>query len=178
MWLCGLSCIASMGRMVYAFARDDAMPGSAMLKGVHPEHRTPDVAICVTSALTVALCLYAAAFYVVTSISTIALYVAYVIPTALNLRNKRRGTGEFSTPRTAPWSLGKWGPAINAIAVAWVAFLVVIFSLPPNELVLWTFLGLMLFLGVYWLAGPARHFRGPSREVEDELRQMDRAVEA
>lgn len=175
MWLCGLSCIASMGRMAYAFARDDSMPGSGVLKRVHPRYRTPACAIALTSVLTVVLCLYAAAFSVVTSISTLALYVAYVLPTYLNLRNRRRGRGEFATRATAPWSLGKWGPLVNGIALAWVGFLVVIFSIPPNELVLWTMVLLAALLAVYWQAHARRHFHGPSRMDEEGLRSLDAA---
>src|SRR6476660_9052432 len=87
MWLCGLSSITSMGRMWYAFARDGGMPGSQFLRKVHPRWRTPVPAILVTSALAVAICVYAAAVPVVTSISTIALYLAYGLPILLNLRN-------------------------------------------------------------------------------------------
>jgi type IV secretory pathway VirB2 component (pilin) len=32
MWLCGLASITSMARMRYAFARDDGMPGSSLIK--------------------------------------------------------------------------------------------------------------------------------------------------
>ena len=32
MWFCGLSSIASAGRMLYAFSRDDGVPGSGWLK--------------------------------------------------------------------------------------------------------------------------------------------------
>ena len=72
MWLCGLSSITSMGRMWYAFARDGGMPGSRFLRKIHPRFRTPVPAILVTSTLAVAICVYAAAVPVVTSISVIA----------------------------------------------------------------------------------------------------------
>ncbi|HEV7239053.1 MAG TPA: amino acid permease [Thermoanaerobaculia bacterium] len=147
MWLCGLASVTSMGRMWYAFARDDGMPGAAMLKRVST-NGTPVNAIVVTSILSVLVCLYAAAFYVVTSISTIALYLAYVIPIFLNLRNRIRGRGEHMTRDLAPWSLGRWGPVINAIAIAWCAFIAIVFMLPPNELVLWTMLAFTLGLYV------------------------------
>ena len=140
MWLCGLASVTSMGRMWYAFARDDGMPGSRYLKRVS-SNGTPVWAIVVTSLLAVLVCLYAAAFYVVTSISTIALYLAYVIPIYLNLRNR--------LPRElTPWSLGRFGPLVNAIAIAWCVFITVIFVLPPNELVLWTMLAMAVMLGV------------------------------
>lgn len=155
MWLCGLASVTSMGRMWYAFARDDGMPGSSILKRVSGRHRTPVAAIVITSILAVLVCVYAAAFYVVTSISTIALYLAYVIPIALNLRNR--------VPRElTPWSLGRFGPAVNVIAVLWCALIAVIFLLPPNELVLWTMLLLAAAMAAYWLLSARRSFAGPA----------------
>ena len=142
MWLCGLASVTSMGRMWYAFARDDGMPGARTLKRVSA-NGTPVHAIVVTSILSVLVCVYAAAFFVVTSISTIALYLAYVIPIFLNFRNR--------IPRElTPWSLGRFGPAINFVAIVWCAFIAVVFMLPPNELVLWTMLAFGLALALYW----------------------------
>src|SRR5436190_1119871 len=147
MWLCGCSSITSMARMWYAFARDDGMPGSRLIKQVNGRYRTPVWSMVITSGLAIVICLYAAAFYVVTSISTITLYLAYVIPIYLNRRNKRRRQGEYTTPESAPWNLGRWATPINVIAIAWTAFITIIFSLPPNELVLWT----MLLVGMLLL---------------------------
>ena len=165
MWLCGLASITSMARMWYAFARDDGMPGARLLKRVHPALRTPVWAIVVTSALAVLITVYAAAFSVVTSISTITLYLAYVIPVWLNWRNRRRGHGEYTTRATAPWSLGGVGPAINAVAIAWVLVISIVFALPPNELVLWTMVVLAALIGLYWKLSARRRFVGPARSV-------------
>ena len=162
MWLCGLASITSMARMWYAFARDDGMPGARLLKRVHPCLRTPVWAIVITSALAVAITVYAAAYTVVSSISTVTLYLAYVIPVYLNWRNRRRGRGEYVTPATAPWSLGRFGPAVNAVAIAWVVVITVVFVLPPNELVLWTMLVLVLALAAYWRLSAGRRFVGPA----------------
>ena len=162
MWLCGLSSITSMGRMWYAFARDGGMPGSRFLRRIHSRWRTPVPAILVTSALAVAICVYAAAVPVITSISTIALYLAYGLPILLNLVNRVRGRGEFATPENAPWSPGRVAPLLNGIAILWVAFITVVFCLPPNELVLWTMLFFCASLGAYWLASARRTFRGPT----------------
>jgi amino acid transporter len=162
MWLCGLASITSMGRMWYAFARDDGMPGARLLKRVHPRFGTPVVATVVASALAVLICLYAAAYSVVTSISTITLYLAYGIPICLNRRNRRRGRGEFVTAEVAPWNLGRWSPLVNGVAIGWVIVLSVIFLLPPNELVLWTIAAVALALIAYWYLSACRHFRGPA----------------
>jgi len=165
MWLCGLASITSMGRMWYAFARDDGMPGAALLKRVSSERGTPAAAILVTSVLAVLITVYAAAYSVVTSISTITLYLAYVIPVYLNWRNRRRGRGEHASPATAAWSLGRWSPLVNVVAIAWVVVITVIFALPPNELVLWTMLLVALGLAGYWLMSARRHFKGPQRAL-------------
>ena len=140
MWLCGLASVTSMGRMWYAFARDRAMPGWRFLSKVSG-NGVPVNAILATSVLAVLACVYATAFYVVTSISTIALYLAYVIPIYLNFRNRLDRS-------LTPWSLGRFGPAINFVAIAWCIFIATVFMLPPNELVLWT----MLAVGVVLIA--------------------------
>jgi amino acid transporter len=175
MWLCGLASITSMARMWYAFARDDGMPGSGLIKQVSKKYRTPVWSTLITSVLAVLICIYAAAFYVVTSISTITLYLAYMFPIYLNWRNKRRKQGEFTTPETAPWNLGKWGPVLNVIAIVWVLIITVIFSLPPNELVLWTMVGLCVLLGLYWQLSAKRSFTGPTKTDEEALRRIETA---
>lgn len=161
MWLCGASSITSMGRMWYAFARDGGVPGSAYLSRVSPAYRTPVWAIVVTCVLAVVLCVYAAAHFVVTSISTVTLYLAYVIPIYLNWRNRHRQAGEYASAATAPWNLGRFAPAINLVAILWTVFISVIFSIPPNELVLWTLLLVGLCLLIYWKVYAAKHFQGP-----------------
>jgi amino acid transporter len=178
MWLCGLASITSMARMWYAFARDDGMPGSSLVKQVNPTYRTSVWSILITSALAVVLCLYAAAYYVVTFDQHHHVVPGVHVPdVSLNWRNRRRGQGEHATPATAPWSLGRWGPLLNVVAIAWVLFLTVIFSLPPNELVLWTMLALTLGLVLYWQMPAKRSFVGPTRADEQALRRLESAVE-
>ena len=166
MWLCGCSSISSMGRMWYAFARDGGMPGSGRIRRVSPRWGTPVNSIVITSVLCVLISLYAAAFTVITSISTITLYLAYGIPILLNLRNRLRRRGEFTTPETAVWSLRRFGTVIAIVALAWIAVITVIFSLPPNELVLWTMVAFGLLLVAYWLGDARRRFRGPAGATE------------
>jgi amino acid transporter len=162
MWLCGASSITSMSRMWYAFARDHGMPGSRFISDISPRYRTPVWSILITSVLSVLICVYAAAFSVVTSISTVTLYLAYVIPIYLNWRNRRRRQGEFAHAATAAWSLGRFAPWINIVAIVWTVFIAIIFSIPPNELVLWSMLLLGVVLIGYWRFSVSRHFRGPA----------------
>jgi amino acid transporter len=177
MWLCGLASISSMGRMWYAFARDDGLPGSALLKRVDPHTHVPAAAILVSSGLAVALCLYAAAFTVVTSISTIALYLAYIIPVYLNWRNTRSGKGERVTAATAAWSMGRWAGVVRPAAMLYTGVIVVLFMLPPNELVLWSTLGLAVALALYWVLHARDRFTGPTPADEAALRGIESAEE-
>ena len=174
MWLCGLASITSMSRMWWAFARDGGMPASSLIARVHRHYRTPVWSILITCSLAVVLTLYSAAYFVVTSISTIALYLAYVTPTFLNLRNKITGCGEHTSRENAPWNLGRFGPIVNALALAWVALITIIFVLPPNELVLWTSLAMGLLLVLYWFGYARTRFTGPTPADEEELRRIER----
>jgi len=176
MWLCGSASITSMARMWYAFARDEGMPGSGLIKQVSPRWRTPVWSIVITAALSILVCVYAAAFSVVTSISTIALYLAYGIPIFLNLRNRLRGRGEWVTKETAPWNLGRGAAVINGVALGWIALITVVFCLPPNELTLWTMLGVGGMLAVYWAAYARRRFTGPVAADEVALEAMEKEV--
>jgi amino acid transporter len=174
MWLCGLSSITSMARMWFAFARDEGMPGSGFLKRVSHRWRTPANSIVVTSIIAVLITVYSAAFSVIVSMSTTALYLAYAIPVYLNWRNKRRGQGEFTTKETAPWNLGQWGPLINIICFTWVAFITVLFSIPPNELAGWTMIALGVLLVIYWQVSEKRRFTGPRKATEEELAAVEK----
>lgn len=174
MWLCGLASITSMARMWFAFARDEGMPGAGYLKRVSHRWRTPANAIVVTSIIAWLITVYSAGFSVIVSMSTTALYLAYAIPVYLNWRNKRRGKGEFTTKKTAPWSLGKWGPVLNVICFLWVAFITILFSIPPNELAGWTMIVLALLLVVYWQVSEKRRFTGPRKATEAELAAVEK----
>jgi len=173
MWLCGLASITSMSRMWFAFARDGGMPGSSVIRKVHPKWRTPVNSILVTCTLAVVMLLWSGAFYVVTAISVVFLYWAYGIPILLNLRNRLRRRGEFTTPETAPWNLGRWSPPLNVVSVVWIALISIFLVLPPNELVLWTTLLVCLFMAVWWRLDAGQRFQGPRPASEEELRRVE-----
>ncbi len=162
MWLCGLSCVTSMSRMWFAFARDGGLPGYHFIRRIHPRWRTPVNAILITCALAVLMLLWSGAYYVVTAICVVMLYWAYGIPIFLNLRNKLRQRGEYTTAATAPWTLGKWGVPLNLVAVLWIVLISVFLVLPPNELVLWTVVLVGVAMTAYWQLDVKRRFTGPA----------------
>jgi amino acid transporter len=177
MWLCGLATITSMSRMWFAFGRDKGMPFSNVFSEIHPRLRTPVKSIIVTSILAVLITIYSAAYFVVTSISTITLYIAYNIPTFLNVRNKLRKQGEYTTKEKSPWFLKGWGPVLNIISVVYTIFICIIFMLPPNELVLWTMVAFGVLLLIYWFGYARSHFKGPQKASEEDLRRIEEELD-
>jgi amino acid transporter len=176
MWLCGLASITSMSRMWFAFARDGGMPGHSFLRQIHPRWRTPANAVIVTCVLAVMMLLWAGAYFVVTAISVIMLYWAYGIPIFLNLRNKLRRQGEYTTVQTAPWNLKRWGIPLNVVSVTWIVVISAFLVIPPNELVLWTTVLVCVFMFLYWHLDVKRRFTGPTPAREQELRQIESRI--
>ena len=124
---CGMSSVTANSRMIYAFSRDGALPGSKFWHQVNPKTRTPTNAIWLAAGGALILGLpylwNNTAYAAVTSIAVIGLYVAYVLPTFLRLRLGSRF-------KRGPWHLGRWSRPIGIIACVWVAFIIVLFMLP------------------------------------------------
>ena len=135
-FFCGMSSITANSRMVYAFARDGAVPFSNYWHHVSHKARVPvrTAWFGAIGAFILALpYLYnIAAYAAVTSIAVIGLYIAYLTPVFL-----RRINGQAFQP--GPWVLSKtWGPIINWIAIIWVVFIVILLMLPQyNTAVPW-----------------------------------------
>ncbi|MCS0636999.1 amino acid permease [Streptomyces sp. LP05-1] len=128
--LCGYTVTASASRMIYAFARDGALPGSARWQKVSRRTAVPANAVwlAVVVAFVLALpSLYSAtAFSAVTAISVVGFTPAYAIPVLLRLRHRDRFT-------PGPWHLGRWSRPIGRVAVLWAAAVTVLFLLPQSS---------------------------------------------
>ncbi|HKA95852.1 MAG TPA: amino acid permease [Streptosporangiaceae bacterium] len=163
---CGMSSVTANSRMIYAFSRDGALPASNVWHRVNKRTRTPTNAIWLAAGGALILGLpyiwNTAAYAAVTSIATIGLYVAYVTPTYLRLRqgeNFKRG----------PWHLGRWSYVVGWTAVVWVVIIFFLFMLPQFGPIGWkTFNYAVLavavvigFAGIYWLVSARHWFKGP-----------------
>jgi amino acid permease (GABA permease) len=161
-FFCGMASVTANSRMTYAFSRDGALPGSALWARVNPRTGTPtnSVWLCTISALILAspALKSATAYLAVTSIAVIGLYIAYVTPVLLRRLNPDFQVGE--------WNLGRWSALIGWIAVGWVAFIVILFMLPPaSPITVNSFnyapvavLAVLLFATVTWFFGGRQHF--------------------
>jgi amino acid transporter len=126
-FLCGMASVTANSRMTYAFSRDNALPGSHTWARVNPKTSTPTNSIWLCVVLSIILASPAlispVAYFAVTSIAVIGLYIAYVAPVLL-----RRISPDF---QPGPWNLGRYSAPVGWIAVAWVAFICILFVLPP-----------------------------------------------
>ena len=131
---CGMASVTANSRMIYAFSRDGALPGSRLWHAVNHRTRTPTNAIWLAAGGALVLGLpylwNNTAYAAVTSIAVIGLYVAYVMPTFLRLRLG-------SSFVRGPWHLGRWSAPIGIVAVIWVVFITVLFMLPTASPVTW-----------------------------------------
>ena len=91
------------------------------------------------------------------ALSTVALYASYAMPIAAGVRARRSGRWR----ERGPWHLGRWSTLVNVVALTWVALITVLFVLPPNELVGYTFFGCLCLLALMWFGTMRSSFRGP-----------------
>jgi amino acid transporter len=155
MWFCGLASITSTSRTVYSLARDNGTPWAAFFKQVNAKHGTPGPAIWATALAAMAAMAWTGIVPIVTSLSTVALYLAYVIPIVLGFRARKQWAG------MAVWSLGSFGPLVNLMAIVYGFTACVILVMPPNELAGKTLAGVLTALVVIYFAAVRKAFRGP-----------------
>jgi amino acid transporter len=185
-FFCVTASVTSASRMMFAFSRDGAVPGHRWWRQVG-KNRVPQlsvVAICVLAALIMlpAIRNYLVGYLVGTGIAVIGLYVAFILPVILRFR-----IGDRWEP--GAWSLGKHYKWIDLIAIVWVAFIAVLFMMPPyKSSVPWddTFtweafnyapvlvLGALVLFGGWYALSAKRWFKGPVRMgTEEELEAME-----
>jgi amino acid transporter len=179
MAFCGLSSVASAGRMLFAFARDGGVPGSGWIRKVSHRYRTPANAL--TAMVIGAFILTFLAFWVgrgiavviVTAVSTIFLYAAYGVPIYLGMATE--GWREKQV-----WSLGRWSRPVAIISLIWIVVLMFLFSFPTSGNISWPFMvAIVLFLLVYYFVWARSRFKGPQAMGRDEeLTEIEREFDS
>ena len=127
-FFCSVSITTTAGRCTWAFSRDDAVPLSRIWSSTF--RNSPLAALCLVTGIEMLLGFVylgsSSAFTAFASVGVIALAVAYAIPVAISLIVDRRM--EVSQAR---WRLSPpIGTMANVIAILWIAFQVVLFSMP------------------------------------------------
>jgi amino acid transporter len=151
MWFCGLGAITSVSRSFFALARDNGVPFAVIWSRVNPRLKTPVNAIWLSAALAFAAMLYSGAYSVVTSISVIGFYLAYIAPVYLGWRRKNIWIG-----KRGPWHLGGAGTTVNILALLWTLFICTIMVMPPNAQAGWGIVSIMGVLFLFHVASAKR----------------------
>ncbi len=165
-FFCGMSSVTANSRMIYAFARDGAIPFSRLWHRINHRTRTPtnSIWLAAVGAFILGLpYLYSpTAYFAITSIAVIGLYVAYVAPVFLRLRAGSRFI-------EGPWTLGRWSRPVGIIATIWVAVIFVLFMLPQFLPITvssfnYTPVVFIVVLGgasIWWTTSAKNWFKGP-----------------
>lgn len=175
-YLCGLATVTSASRMMFAFARDGGLPFSSAIRQVSPRFRTPALAIWLVAIISIAFTIFTPIYSTITAVCVIFLYISYVIPTALGIVTLGR-----SWKTLGPWRLGVWFRPLAIISVLGCITLIIIGMQPPNEKAAYVVPGMLVFLGLYWLASAKRVFPGPpigllSKQRQDDIIAAETAV--
>jgi amino acid permease (GABA permease) len=181
-FFCGMSSVTANSRMIYAFSRDGAVPGSDFWHRINKRTRTPTNSIwfAAVGAFILGVPYYwnYTAYAAVTSIAVIGLYIAYVLPVLL----RRLNADNF---HAGPWHLGRWSTPIGWIAIVWVAFITVLFMLPEvwpvtRDTFNYTPVAVgavFLFAWIYWVVSARHWFKGPRVQgSEEELEAIEREL--
>jgi amino acid transporter len=182
---CGMACVTSASRMVYAFSRDGAVPGHRLWSKL-TSRKVPANAVLFVAVFALIITLPAlkgnkagttVAFLAVTSISVIGLYIAYTIPIFLRWRMG-------AAFEAGPWTLGNKYRWLNLIAVVWVALCVIIFCLPFTPAAVffksgfsWSAVNyaplvtgaVIIAVTLWWMLSAHRTFKGPIRTIDDPV---------
>jgi amino acid transporter len=182
-FFCGMSSVTANSRMIYAFSRDGAVPGSSFWHRINKRTRTPtnSIWLAAVGAFILGLpYLYSpTAYFAITSIAVIGLYVAYIAPVFLRLR----AGDKF---QNGPWSLGRWSRPIGIVATIWVAFIFILFMLPQAlPITISTFnytpVVFLVVLGgaaIWYFASAKNWFKGPKVQGSaEELQEIERDLD-
>lgn len=131
--VCTLTVHAAAVRLMFAMARDNNLPFSEGLARISETSRTPTLPAVFLGACALVMLVvnvnYPRVIEVMASVSIVWANLAYLLVTApllvRRLRSGARGSG--------PFSLGRWGLPINALAVAWGSFVIVNLGWPRAE---------------------------------------------
>jgi amino acid transporter len=181
-FFCGAAGLTSASRTWYAFSRDRGMPGWAIFSRVNKE-RVPFNAVIAVAVASLVIAIPALfgkndipfAFFALTGICTVGLYLAYIIPVYLRLR-----AGDSF--QTGPWNLGSRYRLVNILAIIFVIVVVYALNLPYDPTGLpWNdgfdaanvnytpfAIILPLIFGIWYLVSAKDRYQGPVRTLEED----------
>lgn len=172
-YVTGAAQAVDASRVVFAFARDNALPGSRWWKRMNPYTQTPVNAVWIVivgAAICGLLGFSSAALSSLAGASVIGLYTSYAAPIFLRITS-----GRNKLP-PGPFSLGRWYMPIGIIAVAWVAFISVLLLFPLSQTVtpsgmnygVVIVMAVFIFATISWNVSARKWFTGPVKTINEQ----------
>ncbi|KAK3353305.1 amino acid permease [Lasiosphaeria hispida] len=170
-----ISTVATVSRQTWSFARDGGLPFSSVISHVRPGWNIPLNAVILTFTITALLSLInigsVVAFHAIGSLAVNAILGTYLISFTVLIFRRFKGP---LPPRR--WSLGKFGLAVNAGAVAfllivWVFMFFPLTPAPTADTMNWSivmFGSVMIFAVVYYFVKGKHQYQSPVDLVKRE----------
>jgi amino acid transporter len=115
---CALSLMAAASRLMYAYARDDMIVFSHLLRHFQPTRHVPPYAMAVAAVVPAVIVLGSVfstkALTSIISFATLGIYLGFHMVTFAALRARLKGWRP-----SGPFTLGTWGTAVNVAALAY-----------------------------------------------------------
>jgi urea carboxylase system permease len=167
--VCALAVHTAAIRLMFAMARDNALPVGARLAKIDPKHKTPVVpAVVIGLAAVLILVVNVGSpeiFTAVTSVAVIMIYLAYLLVTVPMLRRRLRGEWPEPGAGGGHFSLGRLGLPVNVLAVLWGAAMALNLAWPRADVygpgvlswIAFLFIGAVVAVGLVWYLLRGRH---------------------
>jgi amino acid transporter len=182
---CVAAGLTSASRTWYAFSRDRAIPGWGLFRRLN-HHRVPSYAVLAVTLFSLLISIPALwsnsagfpfAFFALTGICTVGLYIAYTIPVYLRWRHR-------DAFQPGPWTLGRHYRWVNPGALLFAIVCVIALDLPfSHKAVPWNsdfdatalnytpgVLLLGLVVAIWWGVSARRRYKGPVRTIDTDER--------
>ncbi len=160
--VCVLAVHTGAARLLFAMARDGSLPFARWLAHVSPHTRTPTSPVLIAGGAAIALLMVNIDFKqvveAIVSVSIVWANLAYLLVTVPLLARRWRGWPEKNgSGVTGLIALGRWGLAINVVAVIWGTLTVVNMAWPRESVYgvgpWYQQYAALLYTGVLLLAG-------------------------
>lgn len=143
----------SASRVIWAFSRDDALPGARTLSRLSARQKVPVVAICVTTVIGAALFLLSTVasniYALMVNFTVGGFFVAFLFPLWGNVIARVRGRWQPGV-----FDLGPAGTAVSIAALVWAVFEFVNISWPrPINSQRWLDWSVLIAIGLFTALG-------------------------
>ncbi|CBF73597.1 hypothetical protein AN7958.2 [Aspergillus nidulans FGSC A4] len=130
-WIAFFNGLASVTRLMWAFARDNGLPFSDFFVKVDRRLKIPLRALGLVTGWIFVLSFMqmgsTAAFNGIMSLSALGLYISYLFPLSFLVWGRLKG----DVPSGA-YSLGRWGLTLNLVAILFATYFAVFLPFPPT----------------------------------------------